>query len=176
MPSASARARTPRYKTEPLDLQAMPQREQGSVATARIVEVGAGSAKRAARSGKTRQIPGPFQAGPGPAGPERPQFIYARTIRATRSEPDPASWDHEPHTGSVNFAEALQTASRMFDAPRQRIAELQLRATRALSGLQENTHTQQIVTGTWSKPSTRIMCIGVAVYAFILFLFAILGR
>lgn len=167
MPSASSRMQMPRYKTEPLNLQALPQREQGSVATVRIVDVGA--PKRAARSGATWQIPGPVPPGGGPTGPERPQVIYARPVRMNaRGATD--------NTANLSFAEALDTASRVFAAPRQRMAELQMRATRALSGLQDEASTQRIVTGTWSKPSTRVMCIAVGVYALVLFLLAILSR
>jgi hypothetical protein len=61
----------------------------------------------------------------------------------------------------------------VFDAPRQRAAELQMRAARAFAGFHEGLPTQRIQVGAWYKPSTRVMCIGVGVYALVLFLFAL---
>lgn len=160
MPSASPRVRTPRYKTERLNLHAVPQREEtGAVATVRILKVGS---KTAARSGTTWQIPGPVQ--PGQPMPPPPRVIYARPVQSSPPV-------YESGAGFVSDERSL------FDTPRQRIADLQVRAARALSGLSANMPTQRIEAGkTWSKPSTRVMCLAVAVYTLALFLFALLSR
>lgn len=163
MPSASPRVRTPRHKTERLNLQAVPQRDDGAVATVRILQVGS---KTAARSGRTWQIPGPVR--PGQPIPEPPRVIHARTVRSTPlHQPDL----YEAPAGFVSDEGSL------FDGPRQQhIADLQVRAARALSGL-SNTPTQRIEAGrAWSKPSTRVMCLAVAAYTLALFLFALLSR
>lgn len=162
MPSASPRVRTPRHKTERLDLQVLPQRvdEDSPVATVRILKVGS---KTAARSGSTWQIPGPVQ--PGQPIPEPPRVIYARPVRSAPPEyyDAPADFVHDQHSA--------------FGTPSQRIADLPMRAARAFSGLSANMPTQRIEAGkTWSKPSTRVMCLAVAIYTIALFLFALLGR
>ncbi|HET8935474.1 MAG TPA: hypothetical protein VFN67_18630 [Polyangiales bacterium] len=166
MPSASAPVRTSRHKTERLNLQAVPvpQREDGAVATVRILNVGS---KTAARSGSTWQIPGPVQ--PGQPIPDPPHVIYARPARVVPPPPQQQQLYEPP--APAGFAHDERS---LFDTPRQRIAELRVRASRALSGLSADT--QRMDAGAWSKPSTRVMTLAVAIYALALFLFALFSR
>jgi hypothetical protein len=98
--------------------------------------------------------------------------IYARPARVV--PPPPPQQHQQPFYEPPAPAGFAYDERSVIDTPRQRIAELQLRAARALSGLTSNT--QRVEAGAWSKPSTRIMTLAVAVYALALFLFALLSR
>lgn len=164
---ARARARAQR-KTQPLDLQEDPRREESTVTTLRIVPVG--SSSTAARSGGTLQIPCtvlPVDE-PRSAEPERARARPARPA-ARRLEGEHVM----PRHGRARYADVPTAVIR---TSRPNLAELHLRAAHALSGLQASLRSLQaqgIDLRRWSKSSIAWTA-ALGVYALLLFLIAIL--
>jgi hypothetical protein len=170
--SSSAHARS-KHKTETLSFQMAPNIQEGAVARLRIVNVGSAAA---ARSGSTIPIakfiqqPSPSSPhGPRAHRPERPQVIYTREIR-TIVPPSPAS-----HHARRPEVDTVVTDRAVFDQSMggESLTELQLRAARALSGLQAGLRLHARYLPKKLSSVTMLWSIAVGVYALALFLIAV---
>lgn len=178
---ARASARSIRKETEPLDLQQAPRREDVTVARLRIVPVGGNrsGATRAARSGGTLQINCTVQPAHHDAHAQHaaPDVVYARPVWTAPSGPSgqvaaPESWPRA-RTERAAFSAVPTT---VIPAPGQNLADLQMRAVRALVGVQSGLNALQaqgIDLRKWSK-SSMAWTAAVGAYAVVLFLIAIL--
>ena len=180
---ARASARVNRKKTEPLDLQEAPRRDDAprredvTVARLRIVPVGNGQRSTAARSGGTLQINctvRPVQ--PVEAEPQaQREVIYAKPAWSAPRHPA-GEHDMQPPPRRRERARIADVPTAVIPAPNPSLAELQLRAAHALSGLQAGLQTLQaqgIDLRKWSK-SSLAWTAALGVYALVLFLIAIL--
>jgi hypothetical protein len=165
---ASARARY--KKTEPLDLQEAPRREDGSVTKLRIVPVGKNSAPR---SGGTLQIGGTVQRVHVNSTSE-PRVIYARPVWTAPSAPAEAS-QVAAHDPAARIRDVSASHASVVSDPRENLVELQLRATQALSGLQAGLHSLQAQGIDLRKLSKSSLAwtVAVGVYALVLFVLAL---
>lgn len=180
---ARAHARAQRMKTEPLDLQEAQQpRDNGAVTRLRIVPVG--NRPTAARSGGTLQINCTVRPVQEHLEPEQqPEVIYARPVWSAPRHPARPGAEHDMH--EFQPPRARRERARFADVPTAVIpapghspslVDLQLRAARALSGLQAGLQTLQsqgIDLRKWSKSSIAWTA-ALGVYAVVLFLIAIL--